>query len=128
MTYMKMLPGPKAALVAALRSGDYKQVHGSLHVVNEGYCCLGVACVKAIEDGVVLDRSERHDMGRLIEAFNGNFGGLPDATARWLFGPTCHDTSAMRDMAEATTWRLIEMNDTERKTFHQIAAWIEAEL
>lgn len=30
--------------VAALRSGDYTQTTGMLHRLNDGYCCLGVAC------------------------------------------------------------------------------------
>lgn len=31
-------------LIAALRSGDYKQIRKRLHDGEDGYCCLGVAC------------------------------------------------------------------------------------
>ena len=30
--------------VTALRSGNYQQAMGALHIIGEGYCCLGVAC------------------------------------------------------------------------------------
>lgn len=38
-----MVPELKAKLVAALRSGKYKQSTGALRQ-DEGYCCLGVGC------------------------------------------------------------------------------------
>lgn len=46
--------------VAALRSGKLAQTTGRLHRLNypgqkEGFCCLGVACEVAIEDGLELD-------------------------------------------------------------------------
>lgn len=45
--------------VAALRSGDYKQAKESLVVEdddkNRSYCCLGVACVLAISEGIEDD-------------------------------------------------------------------------
>lgn len=35
----------RALWVSALRSGEYKQVTGTLHSIpNDAYCCLGVAC------------------------------------------------------------------------------------
>jgi hypothetical protein len=40
--------GPhQRALIDALRSGTYKQGRGQLHHKDQGYCCLGVACVLA---------------------------------------------------------------------------------
>lgn len=38
----KLDPEFKAKWVAALRSGEYKQCKGALHL-NGGHCCLGVA-------------------------------------------------------------------------------------
>lgn len=39
-----MKPASKAALVAALRSGQYKKTEGDLHA-GDCYCALGVFCV-----------------------------------------------------------------------------------
>jgi hypothetical protein len=50
-------------LVAALRSGEYKQGHGKLtKITHEGEfdCCLGVACKVAMKHGVPL-RVRRDD-------------------------------------------------------------------
>ena len=38
----KITPEQKAAWVAALRSGEYPQARGKMHVEGFGYCCLGV--------------------------------------------------------------------------------------
>jgi hypothetical protein len=50
----------KVKWVAALRSGDYRQIKGNLHQqsgetldLRAGYCCLGVLCDLAYEAGVV---------------------------------------------------------------------------
>jgi len=40
---MAMNPKVKARWVAALRSGEYKQIEGSLKK-DGGFCCLGVLC------------------------------------------------------------------------------------
>lgn len=42
----------RAAWVAALRSGEYKQGHGHLGNQERGYCCLGVLCDLAVRAGV----------------------------------------------------------------------------
>jgi hypothetical protein len=45
----------KEKWVAALRSGRYEQAHGKLRAAwgeKEGYCCLGVLCEVAIEEGL----------------------------------------------------------------------------
>ena len=38
--------------VAALRSGEFSQTQGYLNIEG-GYCCLGVLCELAVEDGVI---------------------------------------------------------------------------
>lgn len=42
----------KAKWVTALRSGDYPQAQGYLRK-EEGYCCLGVLCQVAANEGVI---------------------------------------------------------------------------
>lgn len=43
----------KKRWVAALRSGKYKQGKGALHNRQNEFCCLGVLCELAVEDGVI---------------------------------------------------------------------------
>lgn len=54
----KMNPELKAKWIAALRSGEYKQVTARLRT-REGYCCLGVLCMVAgvpiTEDGSCVE-------------------------------------------------------------------------
>jgi len=47
-----------------LRSGDYKQGRGFLHILpgaaeGDEYCCLGVLCEMAVEEGVVKKSTTR---------------------------------------------------------------------
>lgn len=51
---MNLGPNQKA-WIAALRSGNYTQERGSLQN-HFGYCCLGVACEVAGQDGITLSR------------------------------------------------------------------------
>jgi hypothetical protein len=91
----------KAKWVAALRSGEYKQIKGNLKT-SSGYCCLGVLC--EIDD---------------IEFVESNVSGDgPNASVytylNMFVGPKNSDTC-------------IKMNDNG-KSFNEIADWIEANL
>jgi hypothetical protein len=68
--------------VKALESGAFTQAQGALHRVNVGYCCLGVACVAAIDDGVEIQRetASLNDS----ERFDGASSYLPAKVADWL--------------------------------------------
>lgn len=46
----------KKRWIEALRSGDYKQTEGTLNRNDETFCCLGVLCELAVEDGVVTKK------------------------------------------------------------------------
>lgn len=48
-----MNPEIKARWVHALRSGRYKQGHRRLETSDGRFCCLGVLCKIAVEDGVI---------------------------------------------------------------------------
>ena len=51
---------PAMELVAALRSGKYRQTKGKLHGGSNTYCCLGVACaVSGVGKYEKLSRSDR---------------------------------------------------------------------
>lgn len=63
--------------IARLRSGKYKQVFGNLHVLDEGYCCLGVACEILAEEGVLTVTNSRTDDHHV--RYDGHGGLLPPA-------------------------------------------------
>jgi hypothetical protein len=69
--------------VEALESGRFKQGTEVLHRVTpngETLCCLGVACVLAIEDGWPVEaRQARGDV-----VYDGEREGLPELVRRWL--------------------------------------------
>lgn len=43
----------KSRWVSKLTSGEYSQTTGTLNA-GDGYCCLGVLCEIAVEDGIVI--------------------------------------------------------------------------
>lgn len=68
--------------VEALRSKRFRQGHGALHRMRQGsdeYCCLGVACEVAIEDG--LDLKVSND-GHFVR-YGDEFGHLPISVQAW---------------------------------------------
>jgi hypothetical protein len=99
----------KTRWVEALRSGRYQQVTGKLRT-EEGYCCLGVLCVAAelsiSSDGFHVEEDyedEDYDEDGYAP-LNALVGGKSIVKA--LYG----------------------LNDDERKTFPEIADYIEANL
>lgn len=54
-----MNPEIKARWVAALRSGKYQQGRRVLRN-GDSYCCLGVLCELALEDGIVTATIDEH--------------------------------------------------------------------
>lgn len=74
----------------ALDSGRYQQVEGYLRK-GDSYCCLGVACEVAIENGLEvnvapvtdIDGAMQKDKDMVIYCYNDNSEHLPDAVADW---------------------------------------------
>jgi hypothetical protein len=91
----------KAKWLEALRSGKFKQGFGQLQK-DDAYCCLGVLCVAA-----------SLKINRAGEAVLGGEGYSP-------FHKLLGD--------EAMTYRLYRMNDSDEKSFPEIADYIEANL
>lgn len=107
--------------IAALRSGDYKQGLGALcQTYADGdcrYCCLGVACEVAIKSGVPIEVSGCTYRSSSLINFDGHLFNLPESVREWLglnsvFGSTSDTTLTM-------------LNDQERKSFSEIADFIE---
>lgn len=93
----------KADWVKALRSGDFEQARGEL--ANESHsalCCIGVGYKVCI---------------------GGNLDKLGSASLDRTFDAACR-LGLLIEQQEA----LIRMNDSDRKSFPQIADWIEANL
>lgn len=112
--------------VEALRSGKYKQGRGQLATMlsspaERAYCCLGVLCELAVDDGVI-QRTE------------------PDCgccTATRYDGETGLPTAAVREWAGVDDWvvrvddgqkeGLAHINDEYQEDFATIAGLIEKE-
>lgn len=122
--------------VDALRSGKYLQTSGQLGFRYEGsygddsYCCLGVACMTAIENGEDVHKKNESDS---MIAFDGVTGLLPHRVSKWLgLGSVSDDGSGdipilaelnLNDFTGTVT--ASTMNDNMGATFEQIADAIE---
>jgi hypothetical protein len=118
--------------VEALRSGKYQQTTGRLADRN-GFCCLGVACEVAIENGLRLRKKESGDSVGTVE-YNDCAGELPDEVADWLGLYTegddeeafHHLTDPPLHTADHPKHSAVSWNDEENATFSQIADLIES--
>lgn len=100
----------KQKWIDALRSGKYKQGRGILKTVDGEFCCLGVLCDVYNNEGWVTTSS--------FYEYNG-----------FRFRSSLsYDISKLFDLTNSIEDVLIYMNDTEEKTFEQIADWIEVNL
>lgn len=102
--------------IEALRSGEFKQVKNTL-TNGEAYCCLGVLC--KIGGASKLGEIYNEDEGRFnqLDCFELNKTiAIVDLPEEYLkeFGLTDNQQST-----------LIIMNDTDNKTFSEIADYIE---
>ncbi len=98
-------------LVAALRSGKYKQGFDQLRL-RDAFCCLGVACdISGIGQWV---REEQYDC-----AGDCRIGALPTSVQDYFGFRTCEG-----EIYGGPS--LAHLNDEERKSFAEIADVIEA--
>lgn len=109
-----MNPEIKAQWLAALRSGEYAQGRGSLKTDSGDYCCLGVLCQLAVDQGVVDEYSEfctktSYPSGMVVE-----WSGIP------TFNPVVD--------GDGYHTRLATLNDVQQYSFAKIADIIEAQL
>lgn len=103
----------KTKWVDALRSGEYKQGKGQLQTKSGNFCCLGVLCDLAVQEGV-LDAPELID-GETFSGYRyeGEAALLPKSVQAWA--------------GNVRVGTLIDMNDSG-KTFKTIARYIEKEV
>lgn len=93
---------PRVQVRRALRSGAFAQARGTLQD-GAGYCCLGVACVIAAQNGVSVSR----DGG----------GGLTGCTLL----PDQPDVQKWLDMSDRECENRIGWNDDKCRSFTEIA-------
>ena len=113
-----MNPELKASWTTRLRSGKYRQSKGALRRRGEEFdtfCCLGVLCEIAVEDGKV-NRPEKPEFVGYNYKYDGESGLLPLELEGW----------SRIDFDDRQT--LMDMNDIHGKTFEEIADWIDANL
>lgn len=116
VTVVRMNVEWKPKWVAALRSGDYKQGHGSLKLVDpktgeNQYCCLGVLC-----EVMGICSNTRVFLDQHIAAL----AGLPPAPTPFGFD---------RQNVQSDLARMNDGSLGQRKlAFGEIADWIETNL
>lgn len=125
----------KAQWLAALRSGEYIQGAGALRRENSdgtvGYCCLGVLCEVLAKDGKIEFEPDasypdlRNYGGGVDEEddlLSGGAFSLPYVVCE-LVGISTDSGEYQDEYGDEET--LISQNDSERKTFSEIADIIE---
>lgn len=133
----------KARWLEKLRSGDYKQTPGQLGFVDdigqESYCCLGVLCEIAVEDGIVTRQVDRggsiyYSDTNPTEASEAQMHVLTEGVVEWSGVDSSNpelDTIGFNvevDDEERTYASLSELNDYAGYNFSAIADFIEAKL
>lgn len=124
-------------LVDALRSGRFQQGYGHLRAKNE-YCCLGVACEVAMENGIQLNVVPAAAPHMVADQFDGHSSDLPDAVIGWYgFGYTSDPSLRMPPLLHAQRVErkqkvpsfsfasAIALNDTFKFSFDEIADCFE---
>ena len=98
--------------IADLRSGQYKQVRRTLKNYS-GYCCLGRACDVAATMGMGTWEDENDDSTYFCYGGEEEDVVIPQPLLDWI--------GISNDEQEI----LFQMNDIEKKTFPEIAEYIE---
>lgn len=120
----------KALWLAALRSGEYLQGKDSLHSINDdlkdAYCCLGVLCEVAVNEGIIPEPENAFgDTDLMSRHYDGKWDIPSSKVVEWAGleedNPTVNDE-------EGLTLRLSELNDEYGYNFEQIARVIEEQL
>jgi hypothetical protein len=114
----------KAKWLDALRSGEYEQAEGALHVIEGGkekFCCLGVLCDLAVQEGV--DVTVRKEPGESSWKYDRENGVLPRSVQRWA-GLDAENPSVFH---EGDIDGIAALND-QGSTFDVLADLIEEQL
>lgn len=115
----------KKEWLEALRSGEYKKGHHAL-CTEKGFCCLGVLCdIYSKKTGYpweVETTTSNGEPSQFFKKMRGEAGVLPYMVAEWA------GLNPMYRAVKVKGKTLVELNDSEKYTFGQIADVIEKEL
>ena len=128
--YQPMVPRVKTLLVEALRSDFYKQcvarmrvtVHSGPEIIRRngiGHCCLGVLTEIAVKEGI-LDEFSINNGGQCPLVKVKNWAGLSEFSQGHLM--------TMNDGRPVAVGVGEPLKNENRKTFAEIATWIEHNL
>lgn len=115
--------------LAALRSGEYAQANGRLHV-DDGYCCLGVLCEVAVKAGVIEPAEMKSTLKEEAVGAYGKDGGTmvpPLEVIEWAELDSENPNTDVRtnDDDFSRPFTVAELNDEQGYSFAQIADVIE---
>ena len=110
--------------INALRSGRYPQGQMALNTDNSAFCCLGVLCEVAIDNGVDIMKNRNLTEGVYI-AYEDNTIIPPRSVETWLCGRELNNNEHI-DLGHLFD-EFIAMND-RGDSFREIANKIEAEI
>ena len=104
--------------IAALRSGEYKQIKGRLRT-DEGFCCLGVLCnIHAQEHPEIAARQLRTSVYLRETTL------LPRGVMKWA-GVSLDNNECLLSAGDFTRHALTYLNDKAGFSFEKIAEVIE---
>lgn len=122
---MKQQKAHRQLWIKELRETTKKQGKFALHnILEDSYCCLGIACEVAIANGVAVKKT---DAGNSTE-YDSRTGGLPESVRQWLGLDidTGHFEKSL-EIGDQLIGSLVSLNDNTDWTFKQIADLIESE-
>lgn len=121
---------PKALVkkwITALRSKKYKQTTGELKNSESGYCCLGVLCEVAIENGFKIKRNDPKKKPTGYTYRGQLFDSLPPTILQTFLGLNAELGNGDLDINTLAD-KLVEMNDNKKWSFRSIATYIEKKI
>ena len=104
-------------VVKELRNGNNKQGKGSLRNFEDEFCCLGVMCMIAVEEGIIKKPRKNTKTGEYEFGEDKKTGTLPQAVVEWAGVKSAY-------VAIPDGGTLMSLNDSG-KTFEEIADVIE---
>lgn len=112
----------KKLWLEALRSGEYEQGRSALANTNDEYCCLGVLCQLAVNNGVPIKVKKVQSGLGPVKSYDDAKYLLPQSVQEWA-GLESSNPVVQGDIGT----NLADMND-RRYSFDAIARVIEEEL
>lgn len=107
-----------------LRSGKWKQTRHMLNRYNEGYCCLGVLCEFALEEGIITKPDQKGTYIPYRDDIRSWDVSLPPAVQKWA--GLCGNNGEFLDINTKKPNSLALMND-DWAPFSKIADIIDSE-